>query len=107
MTVYLDIFIFITIWLVAQVIFHGFEAHVSFTKRLTKLVVMTSILIAIYAIIGRVAYYAALIILSAGIAVLHGYYFHYRHGIHWRKAEPRDRYLQLIGEMKSSGKGEN
>ncbi|MEJ2263719.1 MAG: hypothetical protein P8X95_09755 [Anaerolineales bacterium] len=26
------------------------------------------------------------------------YWFHFRHGVHWRTAEPRDRYLQLIGE---------
>ena len=101
MTQLIDATLFFSIWLLAQKVFHGFEAHVPITKRLTKLVVMTVILLAIYALLGRGAYYATLVILSLGIAILHGYYFHYLHGIHWRKAEPRDKYLELIGEMKA------
>ncbi|MCA9907081.1 MAG: hypothetical protein KC519_00425 [Anaerolineae bacterium] len=101
MTVYLDAIIFFMIWLAAQVVFHGFEAHVPLTKRLTKFAVIAVLLSVIHAFVGRGAYYAALGMMAVGIASLHGYYFHYRHGIHWRKAEPRDQYLELIGQMKS------
>jgi hypothetical protein len=101
MSPYLDALVFIVIWLVAQRVFHGFEAHVTLTKRLTKFVVLAAILSGIYALAGRDAYYGMLALMAVGIAILHGFYFHYRHGIHWRKAEPRDRYLKLIAQMKS------
>ena len=105
MEINLDAFIFVATWLVAQRFFHGFEAHVPLKKRLTKFAMIGVILSIIYATAGRGAYYGALALMAGGIAVLHGYYFQYRHGIHWRKAEPRDRYLALIGAMKSGRQG--
>jgi hypothetical protein len=101
MTPYLDALVFIIIWLAAQTVFHGFETHVPLTKKLTKFIVLAASLSGIYALVGRGAYYGMLALMAVGIGILHGYYFHYRHGIHWRTAEPRDRYLTLIGEMKS------
>ena len=35
---------------------------------------------------------------TPGMAILHGYWFHFRYGIHWRTAEPREQYLRLIGK---------
>lgn len=101
MSPYIDATLFMVFWLTAQIIFHGFEAHVPLTKRLTKFIVMSAILGGIYVILGRGAYYGTVAILTVGIAILHGYYFHYRHGIHWRTAEPRERYLELVNQMKS------
>jgi hypothetical protein len=96
MSPYVDVILFMVLWLAAQIIFHGFEAHVSPAKRLAKFVVISAILGSIYGLVGRGAYYGAVAIMTVGIAILHGYYFHYRHGIHWRTAEPRARYLALV-----------
>ncbi len=100
MTIGFDLAVFVGGWLVAQALFHGFEAHVPLTKRLTKLLVMALIFAAIHYGLGRPYFYGLLGVMTLGIAILHGYWFHHRHGIHWRKAEPRDKYLELIGEKK-------
>lgn len=93
-----DIAIFASIWLFAQFAFHGFEAHVPLVKRILKFVVLAGLLFTVYRALGRSAYYMLLGALTLGIATLHGYWFHYKHGIHWRKAEPREKYLALIGK---------
>ena len=97
----LDITLLVAGWLLAQFLFSGYEAHVPITKRLSKLVVICIIFIAIRYIAGRTIFYALLLLMTTGITILHGYWFHYRNGIHWRTAEPRDKYLQLIGETKN------
>lgn len=33
-----------------------------------------------------------------GIGILHGYWLRYHNSVHWRTAEPRDEYLEFIGE---------
>ena len=84
-------------WFIAQLLFQGFEAHVPWSKRLSKLLIISLVLAAVHRWLGRPFFYGLLLLMSVGIAILHGYWFHYRHGIHWRKAEPRDKYLELIG----------
>jgi hypothetical protein len=93
-----DMAVFMGGWAVAQLLFSGFEAHESWAKRLTKLAVLTGVLLAVRLLWARPYFYGLLGLMTTGITILHGYWFHYRHGIHWRKAEPRDKYLQLIGE---------
>ena len=95
-TLLIDIAVFAVIWALAQWAFNGFEAHLSAARRCAKLVLVAVALGIAYYIGGRPAYYGVIAAMSVGIAVLHGYWFHYRHGIHWRKAEPRDKYLDLI-----------
>lgn len=101
MPTYFDALLFIIPWLTAQVVFHGFEAHLPLTRRLTKSAIIGVILACIYVVAGKNIYYATLALMTLLIAILHGYYFQYRHGIHWRKAEPRERYLELVNKMKS------
>lgn len=98
MTIILDMSIFFAGWLLAQFLFSGYEAHVPLAKRITKFLVLFVIFLAIDYFIGRWAFYGLLLLMTAAIAILHGYWFHHRHGIHWRTAEPRDEYLRLIGE---------
>jgi hypothetical protein len=96
-----DLLIFVTGWLIAQLLFHGFEAHVPMSKRLSKLLVMGLLFVVIHSTLGRSFFYGLLALMTMGIGILHGYWFHYKHGIHWRTAEPRAKYLQLIGEEKT------
>lgn len=98
LTILLDMAIFISSWAVAQLLFNGYEAHEPWSKRLTKLAVLTAVFLAVRLLLARPYFYGLLGLMTTGIAILHGYWFHYRHDIHWRKAEPRDKYLQLIGE---------
>jgi hypothetical protein len=98
MLIFLDMGILFAGWLLAQVLFNGYEAHVPITKRASKFVVLFVVFFAVRYFIGRVPFYSLLVLMTLGIGILHGYWFHFRHGIHWRTAEPRDRYLALIGE---------
>lgn len=59
---------------------------------------LAPVLFAVHWLTGRVWFYGLLALMTAGIAILHGYWFHYSNGIHWRTAEPLDRYLELIGK---------
>jgi len=96
--IYLDAAVFVAGWLVGQVVFAGYEAHVRPMKKLTKLLVLAAVFFAIHQLAGRTWFYGALAVLATGIGVLHGYWFHHRHGIHWRTAQPREEYLRLIGK---------
>lgn len=99
MEIYLDMTIFFGGWLVAQILFKGYEAHVPWVKRISKLAVLFLIFLAIYYFWGRWVFYGLLGLMAVGIGILHGYWFHVRHGIHWRTAEPCEKYLRLIGEQ--------
>lgn len=101
--VYLDMSILVAGWFAAQVVFHGYEAHVPIVKRTAKLFVLFVVFLAIHLFAGRWLFFALLLLMAVGIGVLHGYWFHYRHGVHWRTAEPRDEYLQLIGHRRMNG----
>lgn len=97
MTLGSDLLFFLGGWVAAQAIFHGYEAHTPPGKRLVKLMIMTAVLMTVRIFFGRRAFYGFIALMTTGIAILHGYWFHYRHGIHWRTAEPREKYLRLIG----------
>ncbi len=93
-----DILILILGWLIAQLAFNGYENHVPVAKRIIKFLIILAILTAIRLQFGRVPFFSILSIMTIGIATLHGYWFHYRNGIHWRTAEPKEKYFQLIGK---------
>lgn len=98
MTLAFDWLFFFAGWVAGQLIFQGYEAHAPPIKRLAKLSVLTLTFAAVRIILGRKFFYSLLGLMSAAMTVLHGYWFHHRHGIHWRTAEPREKYLQLIGK---------
>jgi hypothetical protein len=97
MSLRFDLFVFFAGWVTGQLIFHAYEAHVPITKRAAKLLAMTGVFAIVHVVLGRRFFYGLLALMTTGMTVLHGYWFHYRHGIHWRTAEPREKYLQLIG----------
>lgn len=96
--IYWDAVIFVTGWLTGQWLFRGYEAHVGVPKKIVKFVVLGAVFLAIHLLAGRLWFYVTLLVLTGGMAVLHVYWFHFRHGIHWPKAEPRKKYLELIGK---------
>ena len=93
-----DLLLMVLGWSGAQGLFHGYEAHVPVRKRILKGGVLLGLLSAIRIFWGRRPFGVILGSMTLGIAILHGYWFHHRHGIHWRTAEPRHEYLRLIGE---------
>ncbi len=98
----LDVVIFYAGWLLGLFVFRGYAAHVTLTKQLTKIVLLSFIFWNIHYFGGRSVYYSVLVAMAGAMAILHGYWFHIRHGIHWRTAQPRDKYLRLIGHTKQS-----
>lgn len=94
-----DIVFVIAGWLIGNVIFRNFERHAPLWRRIVKFSVLLAVLIGIGVLGGRPAFYLALAALALGMMLLHLWWFP-KHGIHWRTAEPRDRYLELIGRMK-------
>ncbi len=92
----LDLLVFFAGWVAGQFIFHAYEAHVPIAKRVAKLLAMSGVFVVVHVTFGRRFFYGLLALMTTGMAVLHGYWFHCRHGIHWRTAEPREKYLQLI-----------
>ena len=97
---YWDAAVFVTGWLIGLRVFRGYDAHVRPSRRLIKFGLLAVVFFAIHRLAGRQWFYGVLLVMAAGIAFLHGYWFHYRHGIHWRTAEPREKYLRLIGKLK-------
>ncbi|HAA53914.1 MAG TPA: hypothetical protein DCE42_04125 [Myxococcales bacterium] len=92
-----DCVMFIGGWCLGQLIFRAYEAHVSLHKRIAKCIILLVLFVCIRWFVGRWGFYSLLGVMTLGIGILHGYWFHYKHGVHWRTAEPRERYLRLIG----------
>ena len=99
--VWIELSVWVLSWVVGSLVFAGYEAHVPWTKRMLKLVVMLGVLTVVHILLGRFWFYGLLAAAGVGMAVLHGWWFHQRHGVHWRTAEPRARYLALIGRTGS------
>lgn len=95
-----DILIVLTISSLAYfVVFNNFEKHLPTQRRLTKLVIVNGVLAVIGILFGRVAYWGVIAVMTIGQIYLHGWYFP-KHGINGLSAEPYDKYLQVIEEMK-------
>ena len=93
----IDFAIVITGWLVGNVLFNAFERHVSVQKRLGKLALILVVLYGVGAVGGRLAGYGLLGAMTAGMTLLHAWWFP-KHGVNGLTAEPCDRYLRLIGK---------
>ena len=97
----LDISLLFGRWGLGQWLFRGYEAHICLSRKLLKLTVLSDLLLTVCQGLGRGVFYGLLGLLSLDIVFLHGLWFHKRHGIHWRKAEPRDKDLRLTGVLPS------
>ena len=83
-------------WLVGNVVLNAFERHVPWHRRAVKLVLIVLVFLVVGALGGRIAFYTLLAAMGIGIVLLHAWWFP-KHGIHGITAEPRVRYLELIG----------
>jgi hypothetical protein len=99
----IDYIIVIAGWAIANVVFNNFEKHLPLWRRVGKFAILLLILSVIGFLFGRYAFYGAIALLTVGQIVLHGWWFP-RHGINGLSAEPYDKYLALINEVKGGAK---
>ena len=81
--------------------FNNFEKHVPMPRRITKLFIVVGILAVIGILLGRVAFWGVITLMTMGQVYLHGWYFP-KHGINGLTAEPYDKYLATIEKMKGN-----
>jgi hypothetical protein len=82
-------------------VFNNFEKHLSIQKRVTKLFIVIGGLAVIGFLFGKLAFWGVITLMTIGQVYLHGWYFP-KHGINGLTAEPHDKYLELIKEMKGN-----
>jgi hypothetical protein len=87
----------IVVWAVGNYIFSAFAERGQGWKRALKLAVLLAILAAAYAVAGPWAAYGLLALVVGAILAVHFWWLR-RNGIHPITAEPRERYLELIGK---------
>lgn len=87
-------------WMVGNLVFHRFEKHLPWGRRLAKLLLILLVLTGAGLLFGRWAYYGLIGLMAVGQSLLHAWYFP-KHGINGLTAEPYDRYLELISRMKA------
>ncbi len=99
-----EILIVLTISSLAYfVVFDNFEKHVRISRRIIKLFIVVSILAVIGVLFGRTAFWGVIGLMTIGQIYIHGVYFP-KHGVNGLTAEPYDRYLEVIEQMKSNRK---
>lgn len=95
-----DILIVLTVSSLAYfIVFNNFEKHLPIQRRLTKLLIVNGVLATIGILFGRAAFWGVITLMTFGQIYLHGWYFP-KHGINGLTAEPYEKYLQVIEEMK-------
>jgi hypothetical protein len=97
----IDFVIVIAGGIAANAIFDNFEKHVPLTRRVAKFTVLLAILALTGLLLGRGGFYGALALLTVGQVLLHAWWFP-RHGINGLTAEPYEKYLELVREMKGA-----
>ncbi len=95
-----EIIIVLTISSLAYfVVFNKFEKHVPMQKRITKLIILVSVLAIIGVLFSRFAFWSVIALMTIGQVYVHGIYFP-KHGVNGWTAEPYDKYLELTERMK-------
>lgn len=95
-SLWFDVAIVMTIFAVGSILFGRFEEHKPRWRRLLKVVVVLAAILALSATLGRIWAYAVLLLPLLGAGWVHLYWLP-KHGINGWTAEPRDRYLELVG----------
>lgn len=97
-----EILIVLTIAAIAYfLVFNNFEKHLPTRKRVAKLFVGVGMLAVIGVLFGRSAFWFVIIMMTIGQVILHGWYFP-KHGINGLTAQPHDKYLEVIQNMKGN-----
>jgi hypothetical protein len=99
-----ELLIVLTIASVAYfVVFNNFEKHLPMARRLLKLFVVVGTLAIIGLLFSRYAFWSVITFMTIGQIILHGWYFP-KKGINGLTADPYDKYLATIQEMKGKSK---
>jgi len=97
-----EILIVFTIACIAYFLaFNNFEKHLPIQQRVAKLFVVIGVLAGIGILFGKYAFWAIIALMTIGQVYLHGVYFP-KHGINGLTAEPYDKYLEVIKNMKGN-----
>ncbi|MGH9669630.1 MAG: hypothetical protein ACRD3A_05895 [Terriglobales bacterium] len=91
-----DVAIVLGIFAVGGILFGRFEEHKPRWRRLLKVVVVTTVFIALIQTAGRVWAYGVLALPLLAAAYVHLVWLP-KHGIDGWTGEPRDKYLELVG----------
>jgi len=81
--------------------FNNFERHLPIKRRIIKLFVVVGALAVLGILFGRYVFWGVIILITMGQVYLHGWYFP-KQGINGLTAEPHDKYLEVIAEMKGN-----
>jgi len=81
------------------VVFNNFEKHLPIARRILKLFIVVGTLAITGLLFSRYAFWGVITLMTIGQIVLHGWYFP-KKGINGLTAEPYDKYLATIQEMK-------
>ncbi|NJC98240.1 MAG: hypothetical protein C3F07_04700 [Anaerolineales bacterium] len=79
--------------------FNNFEKHLPLKGRVVKLFAVVGVLAGIGILFGRFAFWGFIILMTLGQIYLHGWCFP-KQGINGLTAEPYDKYLKVIEQMK-------
>ena len=85
------------------VVFNNFEKHSPLARRIIKLIIVIGTLSVIGILFGRYIFWSVILLMTAGQVILHAWYFP-QMGINGMTAEPYDKYLEVIQEMKGKRK---
>ena len=95
-TLWFDAAVVLGIFAVGNILFGHFEAHKPKWRRALKVPIVIALFVAVDAAAGRAWMWALLGVSGVAVAVIHGWWLP-KHGVNGWTAEPRDRYLALLG----------
>jgi hypothetical protein len=91
-----DVAIVLGIFAVGSILFGRFEEHKPRWRRVLKVVVITTAVVALSQLAGRAWAYGVLALPVLGAAYVHLVWLP-KHGIDGWSGEPREKYLELVG----------
>ena len=95
-TYWFDVAIASFLLMLGHLYFGKFEEHRPLWRRLAKSLLGVAIVVMTTAFFGRTWTWLLIGLIGLGVIVVHGWWLP-RHGINGLTAEPRDKYLALIG----------
>jgi predicted MFS family arabinose efflux permease len=98
-TLWFDVAVVMTIFAVGSILFGRFEEHKPRWRRVLKVALVVTIVVALSTTIGRRWAYGILAVPLLGALWVHAYWLP-KNGVNGWTAEPRDKYLALIGRKR-------
>jgi hypothetical protein len=95
-THWFDVAVVTALFAVGNILFGRFVEHQSRARRVLKLVVALVVTVTLAATAGRAWAYGVFALPLAAAIYVHGWWLP-RHGVNGWTAEPRERYMQLVG----------